>query len=277
MVSESTSTRSRSNPALSLEEAFARLEKMKEEIGLNGPFSRETVVKGIGYSSVSGTSGRAVAALVHYGMLDRLKDMYTLSELGKKYLVPTSDIEREQAIEDAALQPTLFKDVFDDYVGQVLPNKLANILTVKYGIQYKVAGSAVKIIESSFRFAGLLGNNNILARKVTATSDPMIHVETVDAEPTRTTPQHDQALIYQAQPRLATGGGSRQGVNEVGEGWSLTVDFQNTQHLSMEMRKRVRALIEAAHELVDELYESDEKQASKSVIQSLGDQEDAEV
>lgn len=253
MVVDNTAPRSKSNPLLTLEEALKRIVKFKVALGVNGSFSRETVSKGIGYGSVSGTSGRAVASLVHYGLLDRSKDMYSLSDLGKRYLLPIDDSQRDNAIREAALSPSLFRAVFNDFEGQFLPNQLANILTVKYEIQYNAASAAVKIMESTFNFAGLLTDKGVLQNKITKKPiDPDNQSDNV-AQGAAGLPQ--QVTVQVKDIDL---GGSAQTVNENGDGWSLVVSFQNNRHLDTKMRKRVRLFIESAHDLVDELYELDE-------------------
>ena len=155
--------RSTSYPSMNVEEAFARLVQLKDSMGLNGSYKRETVAKGIGYNTITGTSARSVAALVHYGLLIRDKDTYSISPNGRKYLVPENDSDKTAAIREAALSPKIFEQMYNEFNGQVLPKLIGNILTNKYGVQEKVASTVVKLFEASMAYANLLGSNGLLS------------------------------------------------------------------------------------------------------------------
>ena len=166
MVDKKKVERSTSYPSMNVEEAFARLVQLKDSMGLNGNYKRETVAKGIGYNTITGTSARSVAALVHYGLLVRDKDTYSISPNGRRFLIPTDDNDQPAAIREAALSPKLFEQLFSEYEGQVLPKLIGNILATKYWVQEKVASTVVKLFESSMAHAGLLGANGLLANRV---------------------------------------------------------------------------------------------------------------
>jgi hypothetical protein len=249
------SSRSASYPSLALEDALGRLTNMKTSIGVKGHFNRETVISAIGYNSVSGASARAVASLVHFGLLSREKDLYTLSELGQKYLMPTLDGQDTEAIREAALQPKLFKQIYDDYEGQVLPKQLNNILTIKHSIQNKAASSVVKAIESTFKFAGLLGENNILSspnqQSVTSDADQNTDIKTQIQTPIPI------KSIVKAEFDNSETAMSQRTVSRSGTGWALTVVFEQSRHFSPDIRKDIRALMDAAEDLSDKLYDID--------------------
>lgn len=165
--------RSRSYPSLTLSEALKRLDNINENLGANGSYNRESVVVGMGYSGISGTSSRAAASMDQYGLLRRIKDLYSLTDDAKKYLFPVSDSDRDEVIRSAALSSPLFRDIFNALEGQVIPRQFANRLIQEFGIQPKAAAEVERIFRSTMETAGLLANNGMLSgsRKDNTTAD----------------------------------------------------------------------------------------------------------
>ncbi|HEX4774852.1 MAG TPA: hypothetical protein VH234_05025 [Candidatus Saccharimonadales bacterium] len=103
-----------------------------------------------------------MASLVHYGLLEKRKDKYGISELGKSVLLPQVDGETESAIKEAAIKPNLFNELAHQYQGQELPSLLGNILTSpQYGISPKVKDEVVEVFKATMEYAGLLRNNRV--------------------------------------------------------------------------------------------------------------------
>lgn len=159
--------RSRAYPAIPLEEALARIESINKNLGINGQFNRESIAIGMGYTSLNGASARRVAALVHYGLLGRDKDQYYLSQLAKQYLLPVNDGDKEEAIREAALSPTLFAEIYESFKGQVIPKQFVNRLIQEFGIQQKAAPDVEKIFKSTVEMAGIMQSNGILSSGTT--------------------------------------------------------------------------------------------------------------
>lgn len=159
--------RSRAYPSVGLEEALKRVENIKNNLGLNGQFNRDSIAVGMGYGSLNGASARAAAALVHYGLLDREKDQYSLSPLAKRYLLPVTDTDQDVAIKEAALSPALFADIFESFKGQVIPRQFQNRLIQEFGIQHKVASDVERVFKATMESANMIGDNGILASSLT--------------------------------------------------------------------------------------------------------------
>lgn len=157
------SGRSRAYPAITIEEALDRISKINENLGVNGWFNRESIAVGMGYASLNGASARRVAALVHYGFLSRDKDQYSLSDLAKKYLLPVGDNDKEIAVREAALSPTLFSEIYGALKGQVIPKQFVNRLIHEFGIQQKAAPDVDRIFKSTMETAGILRSNGVLS------------------------------------------------------------------------------------------------------------------
>jgi hypothetical protein len=164
MVSTSNKKdRSRAYPVMPLEEALVRIASINKNLGINGQFNRESIAVGMGYTSLNGASARRVAALVHYGFLNREKDQYSLSPLAKQYLLPVKDGDKEVAIRTAALSPALFLEIYKSFKGQVIPKQFVNRLVQEFGIQQKAAPDVERIFKSTVTTAGIMQSNGILS------------------------------------------------------------------------------------------------------------------
>jgi len=164
-----------------LEEALTRIESINRNLGINGQFNRESLAVGMGYTSLNGASARRVAALVHYGLLNRDKDQYSLSPLAKQYLLPVNDGDKEAATREAALSPTLFAEIYDTFKGQVIPKQFVNRLIQEFGIQQKAAPDVERIFKATVETAGILRSNGILSSETaptTSSSSPDTAVNT---------------------------------------------------------------------------------------------------
>lgn len=252
--------RSSSYPSLSLDDALLKITQLKDSMGLNGEYKRETVASGIGYSTITGTSARAVAALSQYGLLEREKDLYKISELGRRYLVPTTDDDISIAIREAALSPKLFKQIYDEFQGQVLPKLLVNILTTKYGVQLKVAATVVKLFESAMTSAQLLEPSGRLTPE-DSTSEAVSTGEESITDGDEPVIQAQAPVGVTAKLDLSSDKPfNEQGVNHSGNGWALTVLVKSSHQLPPEVRKAIRDLLESADSVADQFYGLEQKE-----------------
>src|SRR5262245_60795254 len=78
-----TKTRSRAYPALSLCEAVDVLRQLMGVFGFRDG-DRDSIARKLGHSSgLSGVAGRKVAALVHFGLLERRESRYRVTALAQ--------------------------------------------------------------------------------------------------------------------------------------------------------------------------------------------------
>lgn len=183
MAESSKKERSRAYPVMALEEALNRIASINENLGLNGQFNRESIAVGMGYSSLNGASARAVAALVHYGLLDREKDQYSLSQVAKKYLLPIKDADKDEAMRSAALSPSLFMEIYTAFKGQVIPRQFVNRLIQEFGIQQKAAVDVERIFRNTMETAGFLKSNGILSAELSEVPSSTVVAETATETP----------------------------------------------------------------------------------------------
>lgn len=253
--------RSTSYPSLPLEESLKKLHTLKDSHGINGEYDREETAKGMGYGSLSGSSARAVAALVQFGLLNRNKDQYSISELGKKYLMPIEEGQIQEAIKEAALKPVLLRKIYEEYNGQPLPGQLKNILTITYGIQGAATNVALRVVKQTFQSSGLLQENGILANA----NNEAASNATVEKPQTPSDDSETHTIIGSVPDKIISAGDPKmtnlteQGINLSGDGWQLTVLLRTAKRHSADTRRKVRDLIEKADEVADALYAEDNR------------------
>lgn len=105
--------RSPSYPSMSLRDAVNAVRKIEAEYR-KFPADRENAVKLIGYSSLSGPAAKALAALAHYGLVERAgKGELRVSDRAVKILHAENDGERAEELTKAAFDPDIFRDFQD--------------------------------------------------------------------------------------------------------------------------------------------------------------------
>jgi hypothetical protein len=114
-------TRSPNYPALSLPDALERVQMIYRNQHTHAA-PREVVVKSMGYTGINGASATAISALHKYGLLERVGEEVKISDRAMRYLHPNDDQERPAAIREAALEPSLFRELMEKFPGR-LPNE----------------------------------------------------------------------------------------------------------------------------------------------------------
>ena len=257
MVKAQKAPRSIAYPSLTVEDALSRLDRLKERIGVNGSFSRETVATGIGYSSVSGASARAVAALVYYGLLTREKDMYTVSDVGRMWLFPNDENERPALIREAALKPKLFLQLYDEFKGQVLPKLLSNRLVTQHKLKPKTATDIVQTFRATFKYALLLDDNDmIISGTDQGNANTIINEDVPVEENINNLAVIDDSIKESSRDTYGRSAPTVLGGDYFGESWRLSINFSTHQYLGMEIMTKVRDLLANADELVDSLHKA---------------------
>lgn len=148
--------RSVAYPGINIEKAIELSAKLSSELG-KGPYSRSDAAHGIGHLKLSGPAARKIAALVHYGLLERSGNTYAQSVLAQEIVSPVNEEEKLVAIGKAVRNPKLFSTLLQQFQGQALPTMLGNIL-IRKGISPSVSEEAANIFRESLKFSGLLHN-----------------------------------------------------------------------------------------------------------------------
>jgi hypothetical protein len=148
--------RSRGYPAHDLKETVQMVEQVKRALG-KGDHLRGIIASALKLKASSGN--RRIAAMAHFGLLDLVRGKnatYRISDLANQIISPVDEKEKVCAIQAAALEPTLFREVFERFSGEDLPDLLPNVLERDFGIVHKQARDATDIFLKSMEYSGLL-------------------------------------------------------------------------------------------------------------------------
>ena len=105
--------RSPAYPSLSLTTAVEMIRKV-HNVQQSTPEPRDVVMRHMGYSSENGRALKAISALIKYGFLIPHGDSgLRVSDRAIAILYPEKEEDRELALMDAAMEPALFKDIFE--------------------------------------------------------------------------------------------------------------------------------------------------------------------
>jgi len=149
--------RSTAYPAIPLGEAIEYSKKLIAAYP-KSQFDRSAAAVSMGYATLSGASAPKIAALAHYGLLDRKGNAYKNSDLAERILHYSTEEEKAEAILEAVKHPKLFESLIGEYSGRAIPPTLNNILVRQYKIGLKVADTVVQTFKESLEFAGLYSN-----------------------------------------------------------------------------------------------------------------------
>lgn len=82
------------------------------------PIDRETIARHMGFSGLSGSSDRALSALMHFGLMEKVKKgEMRVTDLALRVLHPQDGGEAREALHEAGFSPELFKELRDRYPG----------------------------------------------------------------------------------------------------------------------------------------------------------------
>lgn len=191
-----TRERSKAYPGATLEDCVKFTGMIKKELG-RGTHDRDSLAQAMGFGSVSGTVSPKIAALVHFGFLDRTASGYELSEASKSVTDAITDQERIEAIKAAFSKPTLYQEILAKFEADgKIPGQLATHLHRFHGITASASGSAAEIFLASGRFAGVLDDNN----NIRAGLDSHAYQSSEPPLPETHQPQRDAALPLQNAP-----------------------------------------------------------------------------
>jgi hypothetical protein len=125
-AAESKKKRQRSPgyPAITIDEAVTRIRQIYQQ-DKRAYTTYNAILEHMGYKTNaqagrSGTSGRVVAALRQYGLLDENDGQFRVSDVGFRIInLPDDAEERTALIRQAALRPQIFRKILAHYQGEV--------------------------------------------------------------------------------------------------------------------------------------------------------------
>jgi hypothetical protein len=169
-MSENGKTKNRSpeHPIFDLSEAIDRARVFYEAEHFNWA-PKATAMKHWGYGPKSSSGLRALAALLHYGLLDEEGSgsarRFRLSQLAKTILLrETGSQERRKAIRVAALKPAIYMKLWEEWGnGGRLPSdeSMRYQLETTWEFNPRAIDSFIADFRSTMELAGLLGRDTL--------------------------------------------------------------------------------------------------------------------
>lgn len=146
--------RSPNYPAFSLEGAIDLTKKLYEREKRTA-VPPVVVVKAWGYNSLSGPSKKRLSALRHYGLIEQSGEGAQITERALKIIVsPKDSQDRIRALQDAALEPTVFQEIHSKYP-EASDDTLFTYLVIEKRFTEDAARRVIKSYRANIGFAKL--------------------------------------------------------------------------------------------------------------------------
>lgn len=144
-------------PRRSLEQAL-RVARVLRDTLAGGPATWADIASAMKIGANTQTNKYYLWSAKAYNLVQKDEDNYSLSEIGRKILAPTSSTEDREATVQAVLTPVILSRFYTDYNGSPFPAEehLGNILESKYGVPRERIEEAKALIRENGIFAGIL-------------------------------------------------------------------------------------------------------------------------
>ena len=165
--------RSKAYPGANLEDCAEYVRLIKINLG-KGVHDRDSLAKAMGYDKASGAVNPKIAALVHFGFLQRAPGGYALTPNAARITDPLNEEEKKDELLTAFKRPTLYQELLQKFAAEgQIPVQLATHLHRFHGITAASSDSAAQIFLESGRYAGTLdADGKIIAEGAAATPAP---------------------------------------------------------------------------------------------------------
>ncbi|RZK01353.1 MAG: hypothetical protein EOO43_24795 [Flavobacterium sp.] len=152
--------RSAAYPARSIEDSLRLVGEIYKNF--RNAFARRNDIVDL----IENTHPRHIAAATHYGLLNREKDSYQVTELYKTIAINGLD-EREIKLSllKAFGAPTLNQELIEKFDGDSIPNALVAHLSRFHRITEDAAPLAAEVFLKNAKYCGILDDNNVLNYK----------------------------------------------------------------------------------------------------------------
>lgn len=160
---ESKRTRSPSYPSAALPDVIAHTQAIRENEGV-GWANRDVVIGHFGLSPNGSTGLRALAAQLHYGLLEEegtgKARQFRLSTLGRDLVMNPDEQARRQAIRRAALSPRIYSLLWEEWGGRFPSEAQMEFdLEAKHGFNRSAIAGFIEDFKTTISFAGLDQSN----------------------------------------------------------------------------------------------------------------------
>ena len=150
-------TRSPRYPSIGLEDAVKKVQMLYNADQTAGS-PVDTAVKHMGFKSRSGPASTAIAALKRFGLIEsRGGRIVPTKRAVSILLLPSEDKRRSEALQDACMEPTLYRELFDRFKETGFPSEdtLAHDLVQEQGFNPNSVRGFIRDWRESLAFSGL--------------------------------------------------------------------------------------------------------------------------
>lgn len=120
-MSTSPAVRSPAYPSLSLQDAIDAVAKIESQYR-TAPVDREVAAKVLGYSGLTGASNTTLAALAHYGLVERAgKGHMRVTPRARAILHAQNAVEKADNLRAAGFEPDLFRELHERFPDMIPP------------------------------------------------------------------------------------------------------------------------------------------------------------
>lgn len=116
--------------------------------------AKEVVAHHLGYSSVNGASLKKLSALNAYGLLEANEAReLRVSDIAKRILFPTDEAERREALAEAAMSPSIFRQLHAKWPEGPPSDETIKSYLVRQGFNENSVGHVVAVYRDALRLA----------------------------------------------------------------------------------------------------------------------------
>lgn len=174
--------RSPSYPYIDLESALAKAQSLYDRNKLFGvPVT--AAIRDIGFSKNTSDAHRTLAGMQSYGLLTSTGSgdsrKVRLTDLAKRILLDKRErsADREKAIQEAALTPTIIKALWEEYGGSLPPDsEIEYSLVNRHNFNLRAVKPFIKVLRDTISFAKLEDGTHIEEKPETDTDDGLTQV-----------------------------------------------------------------------------------------------------
>lgn len=144
--------RSPAHPDVPLQRAIELASKLHERVRSN-PVDRETCVKEMGYSGMTGASGKMLANLLHYGLVGKAgKGAVRVTPLAVDIMHPKAPDDRRRALYQAGNSPAFFQGIRREFSDGIPTETWLRSYMVRQGFSGAAIGGALSSYLETCRY-----------------------------------------------------------------------------------------------------------------------------
>lgn len=144
--------RSPAHPDAPLQKAVELASKLFERIRSNA-VDRETAVREMGYSGMTGASGKMLANLIHFGLVSKAgKGSVKVTQLAVDIAHPKSADARRVALHQAGFSPAFFQSIRNEFSDGIPPETWLRSYMMREGFNSDAIGPAMSSYLDTCRY-----------------------------------------------------------------------------------------------------------------------------